>query len=84
MTQWIKKEDDTPEVGQLILVFWPARVHPVSQEKSCAEVACMRYAKSKRGEPWYCEFVWGSGRFGHRSEAFATHWLPIPLFPGPT
>lgn len=82
--EWLKKEDATPEIGQLILVFWPASVHPVSKEKRNAEVACMRYAESKRGEPWYPEFIWGSGRFGHCSSSFATHWMLIPPFPGPT
>lgn len=82
--EWIRKnDDDTPEVGQLILLFWPAEIHPVSKKKSNAEVACMRYAESKFG-PWYCEFLWGSGRFGHRSERFATHYMLLPPFPGPT
>jgi len=82
--EWIKKEDATPEIGQLILIFWPAKVNPVKGDPLAgAEVACMRY-KEWNGKPWYCEFLWGSGRFGHRSEKFATHWMPIPEFPNPT
>jgi len=79
---WIKKEDETPEIGQLILVFWPASVHPVSKERHGAEIACFRYAESEEFGKWYPKFLWGSGRFGHSSTSFATHWMPIPSFPG--
>ena len=81
--EWIKKEDETPEIGQLILVFWPAKKDPKNNDMlSGAEVACFRYAESEKFGKWYPKVLWGSGRFGHRSSSFATHWLPLPAFPG--